>query len=513
MSTDILAVDTKGLAQLVARNGIDWIGAELLQNAWDQEVTLVDVTVESVGRNRGRIVVTDDDPGGFLDLSHAYTVFAESAKKGNPELRGRFNLGEKLLVAYCVETGGSVEILTTTGGFSFSKAGGRKRLRRKTDAGSKVTAEFRASREALDGLCAHIRTFIPPPGFPTLLNGERLEPRAPLTTVEEVLPTLGATDDGELYSTRRKTTVEIHQVPDGAQAMIYEMGIPVVENPTSYAIDVQQKVPLNMERDAVTPSYSRKVCALVLNATRELLTEEEANKPWVSEALESDDIEPESIAKVLDQKHGRKRLMHDPGNPEASAMAAAAGYTIVYGGSHSAKAHQNIRRLAPVTATSTKFKDAGVDFSLGGEDVTIPEAKWTRAMRLLAEYTDELHQAVHSSGATVTWVNDPRGYAACYSKGLLGGSGVMFNKRRLGTRWIEAAVDSYAGFQLYLDLMIHELAHRASDSHFDEAFHKACTQVGAAVAMHLVAKGLPRFLKRGTADAYPTALPGACVSG
>ena len=495
MSYDILSVDTKGLAMLVARNGINWIGAELLQNAWDQEVTRVDVTVESAGRNRGRIVVSDDDPGGFLDLSHAYTVFAESTKKGNPEQRGRFNLGEKLLVAYCVETGGSVQILTTTGGYEFSKAGGRKRLRRKTDAGSRVTAEFRAAQTALSDMVSHMLTFMAPRGFPTYINGERLPQREPIATVEEALPTLGVNADGDLYATRRRTTVEIHRSPEGVQAMIYEMGIPVVENPTSYAIDVQQKVPLNMERDSVTPSYSRKVCALVLNATRDLLTKEEASKPWVSEALESDDIEAESVAAVLDQKHGAKRLMHDPSNPEASAMAAAAGYAIVYGGSHSAAAHRNIRSLAPVAPTSVKFKDAGVDFSPGGKDASILRAKWTPAMRQLADYAERLHAAVNGSEINAMWVNDPRGYAAVYGGGIMGAN-LMFNKQRLGGRWIDAAVSSRSGFQSYLDLLIHEFAHKHSESHFREEFHKSCTRIGASVAMHLVAKGLPRFLKR-----------------
>ena len=120
-ATDILRVDTEGLSKLCSRNGLDWLGKELIQNAWDQDVTQVHLTIESVGHGRGRIIVTDDDPEGFLDLSHAYTLFAESNKKGNPLQRGRFNLGEKLVIAYCVETGGSVEILTTTGGFRFSK--------------------------------------------------------------------------------------------------------------------------------------------------------------------------------------------------------------------------------------------------------------------------------------------------------------------------------------------------------------------------------------------------------
>jgi len=42
-------------------------------------------------------------PRGFRDLGHAFRLFAESAKKINPEQRGRFNLGERLGLALCDE--------------------------------------------------------------------------------------------------------------------------------------------------------------------------------------------------------------------------------------------------------------------------------------------------------------------------------------------------------------------------------------------------------------------------
>ena len=174
MAAPVLTVSTKGLSKLTSRNGLNWIPTELIQNAWDQQVSKVTMTIESIGHGKGRITIVDDDPDGFLDLSHAYTLFAESNKKGNATLRGRFNMGEKLVIAHCIETGGSVEILTTTGGYSFSKEGGRKRLRRKTEEGSKVTAEFRASKEVLAMMTEHVHTFVAPSGFVTTVNGEEL---------------------------------------------------------------------------------------------------------------------------------------------------------------------------------------------------------------------------------------------------------------------------------------------------------------------------------------------------
>ena len=76
-------VDKAGLAKLVAGDPRRSSLYELLQNAWDQKVTRVDVTLEPVaGTRNAQITVADDDPDGFADLRDAYTLFAESRKKG-----------------------------------------------------------------------------------------------------------------------------------------------------------------------------------------------------------------------------------------------------------------------------------------------------------------------------------------------------------------------------------------------------------------------------------------------
>src|SRR5438876_6624914 len=90
-------VDKQGLAKLLERKGKEFALFELIQNGWDEPgVTKVSVSLEYVGHNKARLVVEDDAPEGFKDLSHAFTLFASSTKTANPEQRGRFNLGEKL---------------------------------------------------------------------------------------------------------------------------------------------------------------------------------------------------------------------------------------------------------------------------------------------------------------------------------------------------------------------------------------------------------------------------------
>jgi hypothetical protein len=118
-------VDRQGLARILERKGKEFVLYELIQNAWDEPgVTKVSVSLGHRGRNRALLVVEDDAPEGFKDLSHAFTLFADSAKKANPEQRGRFNLGEKLVLAISDE----VTIRTTKGGIRFD-AEGRHSLR------------------------------------------------------------------------------------------------------------------------------------------------------------------------------------------------------------------------------------------------------------------------------------------------------------------------------------------------------------------------------------------------
>jgi len=110
------AVDKQGLAKILERKGKEFALLELIQNAWDEPgVTTVTASLDYHGRNRAWLVVEDDAPEGFKDLSHAFTLFAESGKKTNPEQRGRFNLGEKLVLALCDR----VMIETTQGGLLF----------------------------------------------------------------------------------------------------------------------------------------------------------------------------------------------------------------------------------------------------------------------------------------------------------------------------------------------------------------------------------------------------------
>ncbi len=90
------SVDRAGLGKQAEQQGKGRLVGELVQNALDESgVTQIAVTLALVpGRPLAELTVEDDAPEGFRDLSHAYTMFAESYKRGNPQQRGQFNIGE-----------------------------------------------------------------------------------------------------------------------------------------------------------------------------------------------------------------------------------------------------------------------------------------------------------------------------------------------------------------------------------------------------------------------------------
>src|SRR6202166_521249 len=123
-------VDRTGLSKQALQHSKGRLIGELVQNALDEAgVTQIAVTLALVpNRPLADLTVEDDSPEGFRDLAHAYTLFAESYKRSNPDQRGQFNLGEKMVLAVCE----SSSISTTKGTVVFDPEEGRIEKARRT---------------------------------------------------------------------------------------------------------------------------------------------------------------------------------------------------------------------------------------------------------------------------------------------------------------------------------------------------------------------------------------------
>lgn len=465
-------VDKEGLAKLLERRGKAFLIHELIQNAWDTNATRVDVTLKNGGnvvRGKAILKIEDNDPDGFKDLRHAFTLFADSEKKGDPQKRGRFNLGEKLVLALC----DVAYIGSTTGAVKFNDCGSRTvepSVRRQE--GSLFSAQIRLKKDEVVEVLREVRKLIPPPGVTTTINGEALARREPVARFKCALPTEVADAEGILRRSVRTTEVEVYAPADGETAAIYELGIPVVETGDKYHVNVLQKVPLNVDRDNVTPAYLRQLRTEVLNRVHEQLTEGEASDTWVRDAASDERASSAAVTRVMDLRFGAQRVIHDPSDQEGTKLAMSKGYTVIPPRALSKEEWANVRKYEaalPAGKVTPSPKPHDPD---GKPLARVPYDKWTEAMRRVVKYAKGLSWKLLGVTVDVDIVSEVTWpYGATYAPGIL-----TFNLGRLGHDWFER------GPAAHVDrLLIHEFGHHFSGDHLSEAYHDALCKLGAAL--------------------------------
>ncbi|HXF46867.1 MAG TPA: hypothetical protein VNK91_12195 [Burkholderiaceae bacterium] len=472
-------VDTDGLAQVVARRGKVFVLYELISNALDAPgTTAVAVTLRprsgalgSEGTFVAELSVEDDSPHGFADPSAGFTLFAPSERKGNPQARGRFGAGEKLALALFE----AATIETVRWSMRFDGRG-RRLLPGSRSVGTRVSGVLRVTEEEFDELEKAVRGILVPEGIRLSLNGEVMPHRKPLNTIELTLPTELCDDGGTLRRVRRLAKVHIHLPRDGEQATLYELGIPVVVTGDSFSVDVQTKVPTNLDRDNVSPAYLAKLRAAVLEAMSDTLTSADANAPWVRDAIERHGaaMRPETVRRILDLRFGEKRVSYDPHDREANARAVAAGYAVVYGSQMSAAEWEAARRAEAIRpagkVTPSPRPNEGPD---GNAMDDLPSEKWTPAIRAVVALSERLARRLLGQAVTVRVVCDVTWpFAATYGQRTL-----TFNLGRLSHGFFEGPLERV------LDVLVHELAHEFESNHLSDRYYHALSALAGKLAV------------------------------
>jgi hypothetical protein len=463
-------VDKKGMAEVFARKGKAFVVTELIQNAWDEETSHVDITLEPLGHGKVRLVVEDDNPEGFKDLSHAFTLFAPSAKKSDVRKRGRFNLGEKLVIAICDKA--SIE--TTKGTILFNDKG-RVHSTKKRKKGTRFTGVLNLTADDVKEVERVVQTLLPPAGITTTFNMIDVKPRKPKRIFEVSLRTEVADEDGRLKPTTRKTLVEVFEPRQGEVPSVYELGIPVVETGDRFHVNIGQKVPLPLDRDNLPPAYLRHLRVEVLNHVYDLLSRDDSTAEWVTNALEDDRVSKGAAQSVFALRFGEKVVIADPNDPEANKRAAAEGYSVITGGVLPKAAWKNVKDHGlALPAGQVTPSPKGLEAEGKNAKVVDPD-HYTRDIENIVEFSKVFGRELLGKDIQVKVINEPKlGFGACFT---FKGTGLTFNLGRLGHRFFDVQTPEDA--RIVIDLLMDEFGHHYASDHLDVKYYKALRRLGA----------------------------------
>lgn len=472
---DWFSVDKDGLAKLLERKGKAFVLYELLQNAWDTMAQNITVSLNPVpGRPQVEVVVEDDNADGFTNLKHAFTLFAESEKKGDPSKRGRFNLGEKLVLALCEEA----EIKSTKGSVRFDK-NGRTETRSKTEKGSRFWGIVRMTRDELAETLKSLDLLIAPDNMTTTVNGQGMVVRPILHSLQVKLPTEYADSEGVLRRSSQSTMVSTHPIYDDEKPWLYEMGIPVVEldGGEPWHVNVHQKIPLNFDRDNVTPAYLRTLRVHLLNATHNDLKEEHLEKEWVTMGSSNPDVSKDAMESVLDGRFGTSRASFDPNDREANKQLMNEGFTIVSGGSLSAHQWANAKDMV-LLQPAGRIRPSGVKYSEDGpSEKVIHPTDYSEGMTRMVAYLGAFSALLLGRRVGIEIVNEFGRPQTAWFMDAPSAPLIKFNLARLGHAWFDGTItDSHH------ELLVHELAHAKVSDHLTREFADEVGRLGCKLA-------------------------------
>ncbi len=477
------SVDKEGLGKVLARRGGDgsvtgaaWLLFELVQNSLDAGAKTLTCRLEPVkGRPFARLYV-EDDGEGFCDLRHAFVLFAESPKKSDPTKGGRFDVGEKLVLSLCEEA----VVTSTKGSVVFDRDGSRRETKEKIPRGTIFRGLVRLTREEADVVRTAAELLLPPDDVELTLDGKRIASREVVGRFRASLATEIGDEEGRLRRVRRETEARLYATRPGETSMLYELGIPIVElgGGEPWHVDIRQRIPLNIDRDNVTPAYLRELRVHLLNHEHaEVRGEEAATRGWVRDAAASPEAKSEAVAHVLTERFGERRVAQDPSDPEGTKLAVAAGYTVVPGGSLSKGEWENARRdgLLPRAGSVTPSTPERSEKSR-----PIPADEWTAGMRHVALLASDLANLLLGRPIRITMSEAPG--ADVIASWTEAEQRMDFNVARLGPGWFEKGPTV-----AQVDLILHELAHAVvRGDHLSKVFNDACTGLGARLVFYVL---------------------------
>jgi hypothetical protein len=312
-------IDNSGFKARHANRPLGHLVREAVSNAFDSAgAKTVRVTLDP------GIVSVRDDGDGVSDVSLLTTVFMTS-KQDSHLKRGRKGLGIKEFIS----AGESATISTSSGTVMFNNDGTRHDGPPTVTSGTEVTVHNSEwDGQKLDEAEAYLSGFEPPPGIQYFVNGSEIKHRETDLVIESVcLDTVVFKNDVQT-SHYEHTKLILRKRRSGENtSTLFEMGIPVCTITCPWHVDVQQRIPLNDMRDAVSSTYwLNKMYAVVLNEKIEFLKKSDLQAAWVIDSLSS--VSSNTKRAYAKKIVGDMACRKSP-SAESNRIAKANGMTVV----------------------------------------------------------------------------------------------------------------------------------------------------------------------------------------
>lgn len=336
---NMFEVDVAGLAELEGGKPPQRLACEPIANVFDEfrgyspdrkRPSYCAVTLKHSANPRGVYLTVADDGAGFANERDIWTLFGSTAKRGETGVSGRFNMGDKQLIALARQA------TVKTNNLTVVFADGKRdvtRHRSPVVQGTIVEAIMAWSQKDQWEIAKYLKRIIAPEGLRYTVDGQEVTHAKPHCSIAVTLPTVKLID-GVLRPTTGKSKANIHK-PTG-EASVYELGIPVcslAELGFPWTLDVQQKVPVPPSRDSVAPAYLFRLIGSVIEQAAmdgvRLLTQEEEGASFIKGALNWI-REPEALKATVKAVYG-ENAVRASSDPIANAQAVAAGSTLVSG--------------------------------------------------------------------------------------------------------------------------------------------------------------------------------------
>ena len=328
-----LAISTDGFAAMNAARPPEHLVKELVQNALDSIPTGQAGLIQlAYGNHNSSFQVSCSDNGSGISRLEDLRVVYLTHKTDSHRKRGRFGRGFK--EALCVAQHARVASGEQQLHFLWENGERISRLSRLpiAVAGTQVQMQMPWPQQVAEQLDRYFAGFLLPEGVTLEVNGRLIAARPPQQWIEASLPTeiYDATSQSWKKPTRRSAIALVPALP-GETPTIYEMGIPVaaVEWGVPFHCDVQQRVPMNPNRDAVSSGYPLRLQVACLPALLEHMDANTIQQDWVGAA--GSRCEPAVQRQIIERAFGSSiaRSVPKMGSRQFDEDARDLGVTII----------------------------------------------------------------------------------------------------------------------------------------------------------------------------------------